>query len=262
MITDRPSTSGSSGSSGSASDADTEENDLVDEEIEGSNEHSEEEEQGEGEEVGEDDDIGQAEGAHDHHAPDTDEPAGDQSSGTDSSDSDYQPPPSEPSSPSNSDDYTGESGTSSSGESGEEGGSSADDGEDFQPMQDHPMPENAHENLYEGAPLTRIQSYLMIHQHLNQFHPSRVEKESLLRLINAHCPAQNSCFQGIGEYENFLNNGEGYSSIHEYCGVCHYLYVNNDEDHCPDCMAYRWLGGKTLSSRGCWSEVSGSSIIK
>jgi len=66
-------------------------------------------------------------------------------------------------------------------------------------MQDHPIPEDADAPLYDGAPLTRVQSYLMIHQHLNQFQTSSVEKESLLKLIQAYCPAVNQCFSSLAE---------------------------------------------------------------
>ena len=108
------------------------------------------------------------------------------------------------------------------------------------------MPDDANEPLYEDAPLTKMQSFLMVHQHFNQFHPSRVEKESLLKLIKAHCPDENSCFDSLGEYENFLNNGEKYSSIHEYCPACSRVYAQN-EDHCPGCLDLRWLGGAVSS---------------
>ena len=135
------------------------------------------------------------------------------------------------------------SGPSSSGTDSDHAESSDDD---FIPMQDHPIPGDANDLLYEGAPLTKLQSYLMTHQHMNQFHPSRVEKESLLRLIAAHCPVGNNCFTSLGQYENFLNNGQSYSSIHEYCGRCFHLYLPN-QVQCPGCQAPRWLGSESPS---------------
>ena len=115
----------------------------------------------------------------------------------DNQDDDFQPLSDPSGSPSSS--------SSSSSSSSEDDPDSSDD--EFVPMQDHPIQEDANDPLYDGAPLTRIQSYLMIHQHLNQFQTSRVEKEFLLKLIKAHCPAVNQCFSSLAEYENFLSNG-------------------------------------------------------
>jgi len=134
--------------------------------------------------------------------------------------------------------------SSSSSSSSSSPSSSSSDDDDFVPMQDHPIPEDGIDPLYDGAPLSKLQSFLMIHQHMNQFHPSRVEKESLLRLISAHCPQENHCFQSLSSFENFLNNGENYSTIHEYCGKCFHLY-EQDEIECPDCAEPRWLGSKS-----------------
>jgi len=162
----------------------------------------------------------------------------------DEEDDDYHP-----SEPSSSSSPYSSSTCSSSEESGSSSSSDDVDSSDdeFVAMQDHPIPADANDPLYEGAPLTQMQSFLMIHQHLNQFHPSRVEKESLLKLIKAHCPGENRCFDSLAQYENFLGNGAQYSSIHEYCGGCFHLYATN-ENECPDCHAARWLGGEMMPS--------------
>jgi hypothetical protein len=140
------------------------------------------------------------------------------------------------------------SSNSSNNSSGNESDSSLGDDSDveFIPMQNHALPVNANQELYPGA-LTLMQSFLMIHQHFDRYRPSREEKISILKLLSHHLPAGNF-FATLYEYENFLDNGEMHSTIHEYCGRCYFLF-QAEEETCPVCHALRWEGGKihTLS---------------
>ena len=123
------------------------------------------------------------------------------------------------------------------------GGGGDDDGGQFEPMQDHELPENHLQPIYHNAPLSLIQSYLLTHHHFNRFQPSREEKESVLRLLAFHCFSESLCFQSLYNFENFLGNGLHYSQVHEYCHRCH-RHFQQGEAHCPqpNCDALRYEG--------------------
>jgi len=57
-------------------------------------------------------------------------------------------------------------------------------------LQDHPLPENANELLYDGAPLTILQHYLVVQHFSQRFNISRECKSALLSLIRQHCPQE------------------------------------------------------------------------
>jgi len=108
-------------------------------------------------------------------------------------------------------------------------------------MQDHQLPADFNDDLYHGALLTKAQSFLMLHQHFDRFQPSREEMTSMLKLIKMHCPQPNIAFATSYDFDDFLGNGDQFSSLYEYC-PCFRIFQMG-EQACPDCGESRWREG-------------------
>jgi len=91
--------------------------------------------------------------------------------------------------------------------SSSEGSTESDSEGEIQAMQDANLPEDAHEALYVGAPVSKLQCSLFIHHHFDKFKPSREEKSSILQLIGQLCPPENKCFPSIHLFDQYINNG-------------------------------------------------------
>ena len=116
-------------------------------------------------------------------------------------------------------------------------------------MQDANLPEDAHEALYVGAPVSKLQCSLFIHHHFDKFKPSREEKSSILQLIGQLCPPENKCFPSIHLFDQYINNGgKEYSTIFEYCGACHRRYQEG-ELQCPIDQTQRYENPATRSKK-------------
>ena len=108
------------------------------------------------------------------------------------------------------------------------------DEEDLLAMQDHALPDDINEPLYEGSPMTIIQHYLSLHHHFQRFSPSREEKASILQVVQLACPLPNRCFQSINSYDTYLGNASAeYCNIHTYCERCGHIFQVN-QVLCPD----------------------------
>ena len=104
----------------------------------------------------------------------------------------------------------------------------------IEPMQDVQLPEDHDDSLYAGAPLSKLQSFLMNRLVFDRLKLTNQGQDTALKLINLHCrPQENKAFKTLHTFETYLGPGQDqYSSIHEYCSECHRLFLD-DEQECP-----------------------------
>jgi hypothetical protein len=128
--------------------------------------------------------------------------------------------------------------------------SSSDDNDDehfmhIEAMQDVAMPEDHDDALYEGAPLSRVQSFIINRLVFDRLKMTRQAKDTVLKLVNLHCRQEdNTAFTTLHTFESYLGPGEDrYSTIHEYCSQCDHLFLA-DEQACPNDQNPRRNGNK------------------
>jgi len=108
-------------------------------------------------------------------------------------------------------------------------------------LQDLPLPENHAELIYEGADMSRLQSFLAIRLLFDRHRPSREMQLAVLNLVALHAPPENRCFSTLHEFEHFLGAGESTSTAHGYCGVFKHLFLP-DQHVCPTDQTPRYGG--------------------
>ena len=97
------------------------------------------------------------------------------------------------------------------------------------------------EPLYQGARLTKLESYLLILQFSMQNSLSQSVLDGMLKLIELHCPGDNHC--ATTEYEvkrPFCKHSQDII-IHEYCSSCHTFFSKNEQT-CQNCEENRPRG--------------------
>lgn len=100
-------------------------------------------------------------------------------------------------------------------------------------------PEEHQIPLYDGSPITSLESYFSILQFLTRFNLSKECAQSLLNLIHLHIPLGNEAITTTYQlYEFFSTKDKRMSTSCHYC-QCSYVFQNPEELVCPCCETQR-----------------------
>ena len=81
--------------------------------------------------------------------------------------------------------------------------------------------------LYDGASLTRGNSYLLIHKFCLKHKLSGIATGDLLKLIEAHCPQPNLCCPSLYFLKTSCAPSDTFKQYHKYCSTCFCLVTDN-----------------------------------
>lgn len=127
-----------------------------------------------------------------------------------------------------------EDGTSSNDESStsdesDEDESVSNDG-DFENFLD----QSANEPLYEGAPITVVESVISILTLMLTFRITGVLLVKILEIIELHCKKPNKCFKTLYKFKSFFKNLKLPLIRHFYCNNC-FSYLKKKSSKCKKC---------------------------
>lgn len=96
--------------------------------------------------------------------------------------------------------------------------------------------------LYAGAPVTLVESMLLVLVYAMKHQLTGVALTDLLVLISLHCMIPNVCKTSLYLFNKFFKNITTSLKLHRFCSKCYYLLEDEEVQICPICQ-------RSLSSR-------------
>jgi len=103
------------------------------------------------------------------------------------------------------------------------------------PSQDLELDPTEKEPLYEGCPISSLESKLMLLQLFIRFNCSQKLMDAICRLASAHCVDSERCCGTFQELKQYFSVDEDCVIRHHFCSKCHHRFLP-EEEFCSTCL--------------------------